>query len=341
MEDALIEVATMRRFAGIALITDRIPDETTILAFRHLLEENELGEQIFEAVKAHLKANGMAMKQGTIIDATIIAAPSTTKNEKRERDPEMHQTKKGNQWYYGMKVHVGVDSENGLIHSVETTAANVHDLTPAAELLHGEETVVYADAGYQGIEKRPEMQGRGIGFRVAMRPGKRRVLPDTPEGHVDDLIETAKAHIRAKVEHPFRVIKRQFGFQKTRLRGLALPRPKAERGGATGTAARSTCWQRCRTCIRPDGNCSQQPDQGIGMAERRDSASRTSPNWMNTRPEVIKKWSQKQCTVQGTLPCSLPPLDPRLSRVSLGSLWATSLGLPASEHKRPYRALQP
>lgn len=206
MEDALIEVATMRRFAGIALITDRIPDETTILAFRHLLEENELGEQIFEAVKAHLKANGMAMKQGTIIDATIIAAPSSTKNEKRERDPEMHQTKKGNQWYYGMKVHVGVDSENGLIHSVETTAANVHDLTPAAELLHGEETVVYADAGYQGIEKRPEMQGRGIGFRVAMRPGKRRVLPDTPEGHVDDLIETAKAHIRAKVEHPFRVI---------------------------------------------------------------------------------------------------------------------------------------
>ena len=103
-------------------------------------------------------------------------------------------------------MHVGVDSESGLIHSVETTAANVHDLTPAAELLHGEETVVYADAGYQGIEKRPEMQGRGIGFRVAMRPGKRRVLPDTPEGRVDDLIETAKAHIRAKVEHPFRVI---------------------------------------------------------------------------------------------------------------------------------------
>ena len=177
-------------------------------------------------IRDSLKANGMAMKQGTIIDATIIAAPSSTKNEKRERDPEMHQTKKGNQWYYGMKVHVGVDSENGLIHSVETTAANVHDLTPAAELLHGEETVVYADAGYQGIEKRPEMQGRGIGFRVAMRPGKRRVLPDTPEGHVDDLIETAKAHIRAKVEHPFRVIKRQFGFQKTRLRGMLKNRSK-------------------------------------------------------------------------------------------------------------------
>ena len=206
MEDALIEVATMRRFAGIALITDEIPDETTILAFRHLLEENDLGAQIFEEVKAHLKAKGMAMKQGTIIDATIIAAPSSTKNEKRERDPEMHQACKGKQWHFGMKVHIGVDSESGLIHSVETTAANVHDLTPAAELLHGEETVVYADAGYQGIEKRPEMEDRGIGFRVAMRPGKRRALPDTPEGRVDDLIETAKAHILAKVEHPFRVI---------------------------------------------------------------------------------------------------------------------------------------
>jgi IS5 family transposase len=226
MEDALIEVATMRRFAGISLITDRIPDETTILAFRHLLEEKDLGAQIFEEVKAHLKANGMAMKQGTIIDATIIAAPSSTKNEKRERDPEMHQTCKGKQWHFGMKVHIGVDSGSGLIHSVETTAANVHDLTPADELLHGEETVVYADAGYQGIEKRPEMQGRGIGFRVAMRPGKRRALPDTPEGRVDDLIETAKAHFRAKVEHPFRVIKCQFGFQKTRLRGMLKNRCK-------------------------------------------------------------------------------------------------------------------
>ncbi len=215
-----------------ALITDRIPDETTILAFRHLQEQNDLGEQIFEAVKA----NGMAMKQGTIIDATIIAAPSSTKNEKRERDPEMHQTCKGKQWHCGMKVHIGVDSESGLIHSVGTTAANVHDLTPAPELLHGEETVVYADAGYQGIEKRSEMQGTGIGFRVAMRPGKRRALPDTPEGRFDDLIEKAKAHFRAKVEHPFRLSKHQFGSQKTRLRGMLIPRSLAERGGATSTA---------------------------------------------------------------------------------------------------------
>jgi IS5 family transposase len=220
MEDALIEVPTMRRFAGINLISERIPDETTILGFRHLLEKHDLGKQIFGTVKAHLKDQGMSMKQGTIIDATLIAAPSSTKNKKGERDPEMHQTRKGKQWYFGMKVHIGVDKDNGLIHSIETTSANVHDLTPAAELLHGQETVVYADSGYQGIEKREEMQGKAIGFRVAMRPGKRRALPDTPEGRLDDLIETAKAHIRAKGEHPFRVIKRQFGFQKTRLRGM-------------------------------------------------------------------------------------------------------------------------
>jgi IS5 family transposase len=221
MEDALIEVPTMRRFAGIDLISERIPDETTILAFRHLLEKHELGQQIFETVKAHLKARGMAMKQGTIIDATLIAAPSSTKNKQGERDPEMHQTKKGNQWYFGMKVHIGVDAASGLIHSVQTTSANVHDLTPAPELLHGEETLVYADAGYQGIDKRQEMEGKPIEFRVAMRPGKRRVLPETSDGRLIDLIETGKAHIRAKVEHPFRVIKQQFGFQKTRLRGMA------------------------------------------------------------------------------------------------------------------------
>ena len=138
----------------------------------------------------------------------------------------MHQTKKGNHCYLGREVHIGVDKDTGLIHAVETTDANVHDLTPAADLLHGQEKVVYADAGYKGIEKRAEMEGRGIGFRVAMRPGKRRALPDTPEGRVDDLIETAKAQIRAKVEHPFRVIKRQFGVQKTRLQGMLKNRCK-------------------------------------------------------------------------------------------------------------------
>jgi IS5 family transposase len=146
----------------------------------------------------------------------------------------MHQTKKGNQWYdrfaegcaYGMKVHAGVDKDSGLINSVMVTSANVHDLTPAAELLHGDEGVVYGDAGYQGIAKRPEMAGKTTKFRVAMRPGKRRSLQDTPEGRLQDLIVMAKAHIRSKVEHPFRVIKQQFGFQKTRLRGLAKNRCK-------------------------------------------------------------------------------------------------------------------
>ena len=150
MEEALIEVPTMRRFAGIDLITDRIPDETTILTFRHLLEKHDLGKQIFKTVQTHLSSRGMTMRQGTIVDATLIAAPSSTKNKEGKRDPEMHQTKKGNQWYFGMKVHIGVDKDSGLIHSVVTTAANVHDLTPAAALLHGDEEVVYADAGYQG-----------------------------------------------------------------------------------------------------------------------------------------------------------------------------------------------
>jgi IS5 family transposase len=170
MEEALIEVPTMRRFAGIDMISDRIPDETTILAFRHLLEKHNLGEQIFEAVKAHLKKRGMAMKQGTIIDATLIAAPSSTKNKAGERDPEMHQTCKGKQWHFGMKVHIGVDKDTGLIHSVETTAANVHDLTPAADLMHGEEEVVYADAGYQGIEKREEMEVKNAKFGSPCAP---------------------------------------------------------------------------------------------------------------------------------------------------------------------------
>ncbi len=185
MEDALIEVPTMRRFAGIDLISERIPDETTILTFRRRLERHDLGQQIFEMVKAHLKARGMAMKQGTIIDATLIAAPSSTKNKRWERDPEMHQTRTEG-FAYAMKIHhrcaeargYGVDSESGLIHSVHTTSANVQDLTPAAELFHGEETVVYADSGTQGIGKRPEMADKEIAFRVAMRPGKRRVLPE-------------------------------------------------------------------------------------------------------------------------------------------------------------------
>lgn len=161
MKDALIEVPIMRSFPGINMISDRIPDETTILSFRHLLEKHDLGQPIFETVNAHLCRHGMTMRQGTNVDVTLIAAPGSTKNNEGKRDPEMHQTRKGNQWYFGIKAHIGVDSDSGLIHSVETTAANVHDLMPAADLLHGEETVDYADDGCQRIEKRDEMQGRG------------------------------------------------------------------------------------------------------------------------------------------------------------------------------------
>jgi IS5 family transposase len=182
MEEVLIEVPTIRRFAGIDMITDRIPDETTILTFRHLLEKHRLGEQIFETVKAHLSNRGMTMRQGTIVDATLIATPSSTKNKEGKRDPEMQQTKKGNQWYFGMKVHLGVDKDSGLIHSFVTTSANVHDLTPAADLLHGDEEVVYAGAGYQGIARRREMADKMTSLRITLRPCKRGAHPNTPEG---------------------------------------------------------------------------------------------------------------------------------------------------------------
>jgi IS5 family transposase len=217
VDEALIEVSTMRRFVGIDRIRDRIPVETTILTFRHLLERPNLGERIFETVKAHLLGCGMAVEQGTIIDATLIAALSSTSSKAGERDRELHQTKKRHQWNYGMKVHIGVDKDLGLIHSVEATAANVHDLTPIADLLHGEEDVSYQDAGCQGVEKRPQMAGRVTKFRVAKRPGMRRVLPDSLDGRLRDLIEAAKAHIRCKDLHPFRMVKQLFGFPTSRL----------------------------------------------------------------------------------------------------------------------------
>jgi IS5 family transposase len=226
MEEALIEVPTMRRFACIELINDRITDEPTILSFLYLLEQHKLAENIFETVKAHLSEKGMTMRQGTIVDATLIAAPSSTKNKDGKREPEMHQTKKGNQWYFGMKGHAGEDKDSVLLHSVVVTSGNVHDLNLAAELLHGDGEVVYGDGGDQRIAKRPEMAGKTTEFRVAMRLSKRRALPVAPDGKLQDLIEMAKAHIRSNVEQPFRVIKQQFGFQKTTLRGRAKNRCK-------------------------------------------------------------------------------------------------------------------
>ena len=164
---------------------------------------------------------GLLLKTGTAVDATLIDAPSSTKNASGERDPEMHQTKKGNQWYFGMKAHIGVDADSGLVHSVVTTAANVSDVTQTNALLHGNELEVFADAGYQGADKR-EGARRDVRWNIAMRPGKRRALDKSQlRERLADQVQTINARIRAKVEHPFRIIKQQFGFTKVRYKGLA------------------------------------------------------------------------------------------------------------------------
>ncbi len=200
MEDLLYEAESVRRFVGLRL-SGPLPDETTILNFRHLLEERRLGEGLMEEINRHLASQGL--REGTIVDASIIEAPSSTKNGAGERDPQMRQTKKGNEWRFGMKVHIGVDAETGVVHSMSTTSANVHDVTEAHRLLHGGEKRVWGDAGYQGVAK---------------RPGRRRQLERGSEEAVE---ERRKASIRAKVEHPFLWVKRRFGYAKVRYRGLA------------------------------------------------------------------------------------------------------------------------
>ena len=221
IEDALYDSGAIRRFVGLDLGRESAPDATTVLKFRRLLETHGLTRQIFEIINRHLADQGLLLREGTIVDATLIAAPSSTKNRDGERDPEMHQTKKGNQWYFGMKCHIGVDADSGLVHTVIGTAANVNDVTQAHALVHGEETDVFADAGYQGVDKRPDTQDIQTRWHVAMRPGKRRALPDTPQGRLVQQLEQAKARIRAKVEHPFHVIKNLFRHRKLRYRGLA------------------------------------------------------------------------------------------------------------------------
>ena len=217
MEDALYEIESMRRFAGLRL-SDRLPDETTILNFRHFLERHNLGKGLFDTMNRHLAQHGLMLREGSIVDATILSAPSSTKNQSNERDPEMCQTRKGQQWHFGMKMHIGVDEALGLIHSIETTAASVHDVTVADRLLHGRETRVWGDAGYVGIDKRAEHQHRKTDWLIAMRPGKRAHLPT---GNPLAQAERNKASVRAKVEHSFFYIKRVFGYDKVRYRGLS------------------------------------------------------------------------------------------------------------------------
>ena len=231
MEEALHDVPLYREFAQLDAGMTRMPDESTILRFRHLLEQHNLAIQLLASINATLARAGLMLKTGTMVDATLIAAPSSTKNESGERDPQMKQTKKGNQWYFGMKARVGADACSGLVHTVVGTAANVNDVTVADALLHGEESDAFGDAGYQGAHKRPEAlerdrqrarSGSGpVRWHVAMKPGKRKQLDaDRPLEAILESLERVKASIRARVEHPFRVLKQQFGYCKVRYRGL-------------------------------------------------------------------------------------------------------------------------
>src|SRR5476649_719122 len=216
VEEAFYESATLRRFAGVDLGVAPAPDETTVLRFRHLLEKHHLGSAMLETVNLHLEAKGIRIATGTIVDATIIHAPSSTKNEKKERDPAMHQTRKGNQWYFGLKAHIGVDAREGHVHSVATPAANVSDCHMLPGLLHGEERKVWGDGGYQGQTE---------AIKEAAPKAQDMTCKRTRfKGVVDELQKKknrSKSSVRAKVEHVFRILKRVFGFDKVRYRGIA------------------------------------------------------------------------------------------------------------------------
>jgi len=220
VEEAIYDSYAMRRFMGLDFAVEQVPDATTLLHFRHLLEEHKLGERLFAAQNEIFEAEGWIMRGGSIVDATIIAAPSSTKNATGTRDPEMHQTKKGNQWYFGMKAHIGADAGTGYVHSVSATAANVHDLDEAADLVRDDDEVVYTDAGYQGAQRRPEISGderlSKVEWRIAARKGVLKTMAEP-----DRAAHSRQASVRAKVEHPFLVVKRDFGFTKTRYRGIA------------------------------------------------------------------------------------------------------------------------
>jgi len=221
LEDAIYDSQALRNFVGIDLGVESVPDATTLLKFRHLLEKHALTKQLLDEVNAFLEERGMLMREGTIVDATLIAAPPSTKNRKKARDPEMHQTKKGNQYYFGMKAHIGVDAHSGLVHTVTGTAANVSDICQTTELLHGDERAVFADAGYTGIEKREEAKGIPVRWFVARKRGKVKALAEGPDKARIEMEEFDKASIRAKVEHPFHVMKNLFRHRKVRYRGLS------------------------------------------------------------------------------------------------------------------------
>lgn len=214
-EDGLYDSESMRRFAGLELSDDAIPDETTILRFRHLLEEHRLTERLFDSVRGLLEEKGLLLKAGTIVDATILSAPSSTKNASRQRDPEMKQARKGKMWYFGMKVHAGTD-RRGLVHSLATTDAAQADITQLPRLLHGEESALYGDKAYWKEEDRELCEASGIRYRV-----NRRAAPHRPLSERWRQINRARSRVRARGEHAFHVVKRLWGFSKVRYRGLA------------------------------------------------------------------------------------------------------------------------
>jgi IS5 family transposase len=220
IEDAVYDSQAIRGFIGIDLAREAAPDATTLLKFRRLLEAHGLTQAIFEAINAHLAAKGLLLREGSVVDATIISAPSSTKNDSGTRDPEMHQARKGKNWFFGMKAHIGADRDSGLVHTVVGTAANVSDVAVGNALLHGQETDVFADAGYQGADKRDD--ATGANWHVAMKPSMRKKWKRQPRiGKLLDYVERVKASVRAKVEHPFHIIKNRFGLKKVRYRGLA------------------------------------------------------------------------------------------------------------------------
>ena len=227
VEDAIYDSQALRNFCRIDLAVESVPDATTLLNFRHLLETHELPQAMLREVNALLKERGLLMSQGTLIDATLIAAPSSTKNRKHERDPQMHQTKKGKQWYFGLKAHIGADEQSGLVHTVVSTAANVSDISQTANLMHGKEQVVGADAGYVGAQKREEVQQalrdneQQVAWRIAKRRKPLREMADGWQKNLALAYEKFKARIRAKVEHPFHVVKNIFQHKKVRYKGVA------------------------------------------------------------------------------------------------------------------------
>ncbi len=214
-EEALYDSRALRTFVGIDLGNEPVPDETTILKFRHLLEQHNLGEQLFVLTNRYLEENGFKVSRGTIVDATIIDAPSSTKNQEQARDPEMCQTRKGNQWYFGMKAHIGVDSRTKLIHTVVATAANVHDSQVLEDLLHGGETRVWGDSAYTGQSAQIARAAPG-----AQDFTNRKGYKNKPLSEEERAKNRTKSKVRAKVEHAFRILKCQFGMVKLRYRGL-------------------------------------------------------------------------------------------------------------------------